>query len=69
MKRVKVAFTEIVDRVTIVEVPDDIHAGDVNEYVENYIYGYVDDSYDWAVSDIVQDETVIHHVLIEGQKL
>jgi hypothetical protein len=69
MKRVRVAFTEIVDRVTIVEVPDGIHAGDVNKYVEDYIYGYVDDSYDWAVSDIVQDETVIHHVLIEGQKL
>ena len=69
MKRVKVAFTEVVDRVTIVEVPDDIPTGDINEYVENYIYGYVDDSYDWAVSDIVQDETVIHHVLIEGQQL
>lgn len=69
MKRVRVAFTEIVDRVTVVEVPDDMPAGDVNEYVENYIQGYVDDSYDWAVSDIVQDETVIHHVLIEGQQL
>ena len=69
MKRVRVAFTEIVDRVTVVEVPDDMPAGDVNEYVENYIQGYVDDNYDWAVSDIVQDETVIHHVLIEGQQL
>ena len=69
MKRVRVAFTEIVDRVTVVEVPDGIPTGDVNEYVENYIQGYVDDSYDWAVSDIVQDETVIHHILIEGQQL
>ena len=69
MQRVKVEFTEIVDRVTIVEVPDYIPTGGINEYVENYIHGYVDDSYDWAVSDIVQDETVIHHVLIEGQQL
>ena len=53
MKRVRVAFTEIVDRVTVVEVPDGIPTGDVNEYVENYIQGYVDDSYGWAVSDIV----------------
>ena len=66
MRRVKVEFTEIVERVTIVEVPDDIPTDDVNEYVENYIYGYVEDSYEWALSDIVQDETIINHILIEG---
>lgn len=65
MQRVKVEFTEIVERVTIVEVPDDIPTDKINEYVENYIYGYVDASYEWAVSDIVQDETVINNILIE----
>ena len=66
MQRVKVEFTEIVERVTIVEVPDNIPKDGINEYVENYIYGYVDDSYEWSLSDIVQDETVINHILIEG---
>ena len=69
MKRVKVEFTEIVERVAMVEVPDNVPASDVNEYIENYIRGYVDDSYDWAVSDIIQDETIINNILIEDLKL
>ena len=69
MKRVKVEFTEIVKRVTMVEVPSNVHLGNINEYIESYINGRVDDSYDWAISDIVKDETVINNILIEDLKL
>jgi hypothetical protein len=65
MKTVKVEFTELVERVTTVEVPNDMSTDAINKYVEDYIYGYVEDSYEWAVSDIVQDETTINHILIE----
>lgn len=69
MKRVKVEFTEIVERVTMVEVPNNVHVGNINEYIENYINGHVDDSYEWAISDIIKDETVINNILIEDLKL
>lgn len=65
MKKVKVEFTEVVERVTTVEVPNDMPTDAINKYVEDYIYGYVEDSYEWAISDIVQDETTINHILIE----
>ena len=69
MKKVKVEFTEIVNRVAMVEVPDNIHVDHIDKYVEDYIRGYVDDSYDWRVSDIVEDDTIINHILIEDLKL
>lgn len=62
MKTVEVRLTEIVKRVTTVEVPDNIPTDGINEYIENYIYGCIDDSYDWRVSDIVEDKTTIVNI-------
>lgn len=62
MKTVTVKLTETVERTTEVAVPDNIHDLSVREYVENYIHGYVEESYDYRVSDIVEDEVIIHDI-------
>jgi hypothetical protein len=41
-----------------VEVDIPINA-DVEKYIEDYIMGFIDDSYDWDANDIVEDNTVI----------
>lgn len=69
MKTVTVKLTETVERITEVSVPDDIHDLSVREYVENYIHGYIEGSYDYRVSDIVEDEIIIHDIQLEGKKL
>ena len=56
MRKATVYVEEIVSRRVEVEIPDGLDAGN---YIEDYIMGYIDDSYDWNVSDIVEDNNTI----------
>lgn len=48
---------ETISRIVEVYIPDDVEI--VRDYIDNYIYGYMDDNYDWDVDDITEDNTVI----------
>lgn len=47
---------EILARTVEVKIPDGL---DAKDYIEDYIMGFIDDSYDWDVNDIVEDDTTI----------
>jgi len=48
---------ETISRIVKVYIPDDVEI--VRDYIDNYIYGYMDDSYDWDVDDITEDNAII----------
>ena len=56
MRKATVYVEEILSRTVEVEIPDGLDAG---VYIEDYIMGFIDDSYDWDANDIVEDNTVI----------
>ena len=56
MKKATVYVEETISRIVEVDIP--INA-DVEKYIEDYILGYIDDSYQWDVNDITEDSTNI----------
>lgn len=48
---------ETISRIVKVYIPDDVEI--VRDYIDNYIYGYMDDNYDWDVDDITEDNAII----------
>ena len=52
-----------VSRIVEVNIPDDVmvqfYEEVVRDYIDNYIHGHMDNSYDWNVNDITEDNTTI----------
>lgn len=56
MRKATVYVEETISRIVEVDIP--INA-DIEKYIEDYIHGYIDDSYQWDVNDITGDSTNI----------
>ncbi len=63
--KAKVYLTEVVTREVIVDIPSEVKYSEVEEYVEGYIHGYFNGSYDWPVSDIIEDDTTIDSITLD----
>lgn len=63
--KAKVYLTEVVTREVIVDIPNEVEPSGAEEYVEGYIHGYIHDSYDWKLSDIIEDDTIIDSITLE----
>jgi len=48
---------ETISRIVEVNIPDDVEI--VRDYIDNYIHGYMDNSYDWDANDITEDNAII----------
>lgn len=59
MSKATVYVEETISRRVEVDIPINADNADVEKYIEDYIMGFIDDSYDWDASDIVEDNTVI----------
>jgi hypothetical protein len=47
---------ETISRIVEVNIPDGVHP---LSYIEDYIHGSIENSYDWDSSDITEDNTII----------
>lgn len=59
MSKATVYVEETISRRVEVDIPINADNADVEKYIEDYIMGFIDDSYDWDANDIVEDNTVI----------
>lgn len=55
-QKATVYVEETVSRIVEVDIPSGVN---VKDYIEDYILGYADISYDWDANDITEDNTVI----------
>ena len=59
MRKATVRIQEIITRIAEVEIPTNTDDADVESYIQDYIHGCLDDSYDWDCDDIIEDNTII----------
>lgn len=59
MRKATVYVDETISRRVEVDIPINVDNADVEKYIEDYILGYIDDSYQWDVNDITEDQTDI----------
>lgn len=59
MRKATVYVEETISRIVEVDIPINADNADIEKYIEDYILGYIDDSYQWDVNDITEDSTNI----------
>ena len=59
MRKATVRIQEIITRIAEVEIPTNTDDADVESYIQDYIHGCLDNSYDWDCKDVTKEDTVI----------